>query len=261
MVAKQPLLSPLVEMSHKGAQLVAPASLAAWRAWLSSNHAAAPGIWLVWHKQATGRAQFRKEEAVMEALCFGWIDSLPRAVDEARTSCYFSRRKPSSAWSAVNKRYVDELVGAGRMAAAGLAAVQLAKSSGAWAALDASDALIVPPDLVGAFELHASARAAWGAFPPSTRKALLQWIYSAKRPETRAERVRQTVEAAAAGKRANEYTRPVAVAAARHAEGAVASAMAVGVPAAGKKRSSQRGVEEGSAGASSAPPAAKKERR
>ena len=91
------------------APLVAPRDLAAWRAWLAAHHASSSGALLVTHKKASGREEFARREAVKAGLAFGWVDSLPRGVDAARTSLYFSPRRPASGWSAVNKALVAEL--------------------------------------------------------------------------------------------------------------------------------------------------------
>lgn len=132
------------------APLVAPRDLAAWRAWLAAHHASSSGAWLVTHKKASGREEFARREAVKAGLAFGWVDSLPRGVDAARTSLYFSPRRPASGWSAVNKALVAELEAEGAMAAPGREAVARAKQSGAWSKLDASEALEVPADLAAA---------------------------------------------------------------------------------------------------------------
>ena len=218
-------------MSSK-APLVAPQDAGAWRAWLAANHATSNGVWLVTHKMGTGRQELPRREAVKAGLAFGWVDSLPRAVDDARTSVYFSPRKPSSGWSAVNKGLIEELVRDGAMAPAGLEAVERAKESGAWSKLDASEALEVPADLRAALEARGCARAAWDAFPPSHRKGQLQWLCLAVRPETRAARVRKIAQDAADGVRAGK--RPAA-APKRHAEAAV-SALDGGAAATRRKR-------------------------
>ena len=187
------------------APLVAPRDIAAWRAWLAANHAASGGVWLVTHKQATGRSEFSRREAVKAGLAFGWVDSLPRAVNDARTSVYFSPRKASSGWSAVNKGLIEELEREGAMAAPGLEAVARAKASGAWSKLDSSEALEVPDDLAAALDAHGrGARAHWDAFPPSHRKGQLQLICLAVRPETRSARVQRVAQDAADGVRAGK---------------------------------------------------------
>jgi uncharacterized protein YdeI (YjbR/CyaY-like superfamily) len=114
-------------------------------------------------------------------------------------------RKPKSAWSAVNKRRVDVLMAAGLMTEAGLAAIEAAKTDGSWNALDRSDALELSDDLLAAFERHPGSRANWDGFPAGARKQILEWIYAAKRDETRAGRVEQTASLAARNERANQW--------------------------------------------------------
>lgn len=208
------------------APLVAPRDLAAWRSWLASNHATSRGAWLVTHKKTSGRQEFDRRDAVKAGLAYGWVDSLPRAVDDARTSFFFSPRKPKSGWSAVNKVLVAELEAEGGMAEPGRAAVARAKESGAWAKLDASEALKVPADLAAALAARGTgARAHWDSFPPSNRKGVLQWISLAVRPETRAARVEQVARDAAAGVRSLS-TQGKRAAPKRHAEGTAVVAVA-----------------------------------
>ena len=142
------------------------------------------------------------EEAVEEALCFGWIDSTAKRLDEARTLQLFAPRKPRSTWSASNKERVARLEREGLLAPAGNAAIEVAKENGSWSALDAVERLEEPLDLAGALDTDAAARENWNGFSRSSRKAILWWVVSAKRPETRTKRVDQTVRMAAKGLRA-----------------------------------------------------------
>jgi uncharacterized protein YdeI (YjbR/CyaY-like superfamily) len=188
-----------------GAEVVEVRDRAAWRRWLSRHHARDRGVWLTVHKRASTGGTLSYEDAVREGLCFGWIDSTARSVDDERYRLWFAPRKPRSGWSAVNKRRIEDLVADGSMAAPGLAAIDAAKADGSWGALDRSEALEAPDDLLAAFDRHAGSRAHWDGFPPSARKQLLQWIYAAKRDETRAKRVEETASLAAEGKRANQW--------------------------------------------------------
>jgi uncharacterized protein YdeI (YjbR/CyaY-like superfamily) len=140
---------------------------------------------------------------VDEALCFGWIDSLPRRLDADRSMLLLSPRKPGSGWSKVNKDKVARLTADGRMAPAGLAKVEAAKADGSWARLDAVDALAEPDDLVAALDADPAARANFDAFPRSSRRGILEWIVNAKRPETRAARIATTVALASENRKAN----------------------------------------------------------
>jgi uncharacterized protein YdeI (YjbR/CyaY-like superfamily) len=177
---------------------------AAWRRWLERNHATSDGVWLVIAKKGSGLASVTQEEAVEEALCFGWIDAKANRLDDRRWKQWMGRRKPGSGWSALNKRRAARLIAEGRMAPAGLATIEAAKADGSWTKLDASHALTVPPDLARALRAHPNARERFDAFPPSSRRAILEWIDAAKRPETRARRIEETARLAEDGIRANQ---------------------------------------------------------
>ena len=175
----------------------------AWRAWLERNHARLPRVWLVSYRKGTGVGNVTYEEAVEEALAFGWIDSQARTFDARRRGQLFSQRRPGSAWAATNKARVARLLAAGLMTPAGLAKVEAAKRDGSWTVLDGVEALEVPGDLARALAGNAAARRHFDAFPPSSRKIILFWIASAKKPETRSARVAETARLAARNVRAN----------------------------------------------------------
>ena len=194
-------------MASEHYQRVEVTSRKALRQWLEAHHTQKQPVWLVTYKKADKR-YLPYEEMVQEALCFGWIDSLPRKLDELRSMRLLSPRKPNSAWSKVNKSHVEQLTAAGLMTDAGLRAVELAKSSGAWSKLDAVETLAEPDDLAAALIFDATAQANFNAFPPSARKAILDWISQARRPETRASRITETVEKAKLNQRANQWRQP-----------------------------------------------------
>ena len=173
----------------------------AWRAWLAANHGRRESVWLVTFKKGHPD-HVPYADTVREALCFGWIDSVPRKVDAERTSHLMSPRKPSSAWSALNKRHVEELERDGLMAPPGAAAVERARANGMWTFLDDVERLEVPTDLAESLAGQCGARAAWDAFPPSARRGMLAWLKQAKRPGTRASRIARIASAAANGRRA-----------------------------------------------------------
>lgn len=191
-------------MAAEGYKLVHAETRAEWRRWLAANHAGSPGVWLVSWKTVTGKPAVGYAESVEEALCFGWIDSLNRTIDDERTQQLFTPRRPGSRWSRSNKERVERLLADGLIEPAGLAAIEAAKASGAWTALDDVENLVVPDDLAAAFAAHPGAAKHWEAFPPSVRRAILVWILDAKRPETRARRIAETASEAAAGRRANQ---------------------------------------------------------
>ena len=190
------------------AEIVAPEDRAAWRRWLTRNHAQPSGVWLLVRKKDGRASGVTYEEAVLEALCFGWIDSTAGRHDDDHYRLWLAPRKPSSGWSALNKRRVSELEAASLLAPAGIAAIETARRNGSWDALTASDALQIPRDLAAAFREHPPARRHWDAFPPSVRKQILTWIGTAKRPETRARRVQETATLASENRRANQWRPP-----------------------------------------------------
>jgi len=186
-------------------ELISARDRAAWRRWLERNHERTTGVWLELHKKGSRSASVTYEEAVLEALCFGWIDSKPNKLDEERYKLWMAPRKPRSVWSAINKRRVEELTAAGSMAPSGLTAVETAKANGSWKALEASDALLVSEDLSAALAAVPDARSNFDGFPPGVRKQILVWINSATRPGTRAKRVEETARLAGENIRANQW--------------------------------------------------------
>ncbi|WP_407344069.1 YdeI/OmpD-associated family protein [Pengzhenrongella phosphoraccumulans] len=184
---------------------VHPETADAWRSWLADNHTRDVGVWVVSWKQHTGRPRVSYEDAVTEALAFGWVDSKAVTLDDDRSMLWYSPRRPKSAWSRPNKQRVERLLAEGRMTPAGQRMVDLARASGTWSLLDDVEDLIVPDDLAAAFAARPGAAAHWDAFPRSVRRGILEWIVQAKRPETRANRVRETAERAAKGERANQW--------------------------------------------------------
>ena len=184
------------------APLVHADDRATWRAWLEAHHATATGAWLVTWRARSGRIGLDYEAAVEEALCFGWIDSTGGYLDDERGKQYYAPRKPRSPWAATNKARVERLIDEGRMAPAGLAAIERAKANGSWQVLDSSERLEVPEDLAIALGQHPPAAGNFAAFPPSARKMLLGWVALARRPETRSARITAVAEAAARTERA-----------------------------------------------------------
>ena len=167
-----------------------------WRSWLRKNHAASPGVWLVFHKDHTGVTSFPYEEAVRHALCFGWIDSLIKRLDEDRYARKFTPRKPTSKWSDINRKRWAELEKEGRLEAPGLAAAPTGNRY---------EKRPVVPELPGyiAKALKASPKA-WRSFQnlaPGYRRHFVVWIHIAKRPETREARIRESVALLEAGKK------------------------------------------------------------
>lgn len=171
-----------------------------WRDWLEKNHGTASGIYLIYYKVKSGKLSIRYGEAVKEALCFGWIDSKVKSLDEERYQQIFTPRKPKSVWSKLNKQFVEELIGQGLMTKAGLKKIEAAKQNGSWESLDAIEALIIPVDLQQALAANETASQYFEAFSNSSKKIILSWIGSAKRSETRLKRIESTIASVAQNK-------------------------------------------------------------
>jgi uncharacterized protein YdeI (YjbR/CyaY-like superfamily) len=180
-----------------------PSSRADWRSWLERHHTNYERIWLVFYKKATGKKTLSYAEAVEEALCFGWVDSLPRTLDDERHMLLFTVRKPKSPWSRPNKIRVEALIAAGLMTPAGLEKIQIAKQNGAWESFDAAEDLLEPQDLTLLLNKNPAARSNWDTFAPSARKGILFWLSTAKRQETRQKRLLEIVQKAEINKKAN----------------------------------------------------------
>jgi uncharacterized protein YdeI (YjbR/CyaY-like superfamily) len=173
-----------------------------WRAWLEEHHANKQAVWLIYHKKKSPSPTLTWSEAVDEALCFGWIDSRAQSIDEHTYRQFFSRRKPNSVWSKVNKDKVKQLIDEGKMTEAGLRSIEIARQNGSWASLDDVDALVIPPDLAQAFQNRPTAEHYFLTLSRSDRRALLQWIILAKQLTTRQKRIAELVE------RADQHLKP-----------------------------------------------------
>jgi uncharacterized protein YdeI (YjbR/CyaY-like superfamily) len=180
---------------------------ATWRKWLMENYETSTGVLLMSHLKSTGIPYVKYDESVEEALCFGWIDSVKRKIDDTRSVLLFTPRKLKSNWSALNKTRVAKLTTEGLMLPAGLAKVEWAKKHGTWDALNEVTECIVPPDLMAAFEQHPPAFEHWGKFSKSSRRGILEWILNAKTPETRSKRLLETATLAAQNVKANQYVK------------------------------------------------------
>jgi uncharacterized protein YdeI (YjbR/CyaY-like superfamily) len=190
-------------MEYRGRPLIHPESIAAWRQWLAQHHADTDGVWLATWKRASGKTPLDYGAIVEEALCFGWIDGLVNTLEDGRQAQLLTPRRRGSGWSGSNKERVKRLVADGRMTEAGMRVIDAAKADGSWSMQDAAEALIEPAELKAALDANAEARRQWDAFPKSPRRALIWWVMSAKRPETRERRVASIVTEAAEGRRAN----------------------------------------------------------
>jgi uncharacterized protein YdeI (YjbR/CyaY-like superfamily) len=176
----------------------------AFRSWLEQNHSSSNGIWLIYYKKNSLQASISYPEAVKEALCFGWIDSKVKSLDDQRYMQVFTPRKPKSVWSALNKKYVAELIEQKLLRPAGLKTIEIAKQNGQWESLDKVEALEIPEDLRKLLAKNKTAKVNFESFSPSSKKVILQWIASAKRSETRQRRIEETVALAAKNIKANQ---------------------------------------------------------
>jgi uncharacterized protein YdeI (YjbR/CyaY-like superfamily) len=173
---------------------VQPRSRKAWRAWLQKHHDSSSGVWLVYAKKHTGIPSLSYADAVEEALCFGWIDSLVHPVDDSLYKQIFTPRKPSSAWSPLNKKRVEKLIAAEQMTAAGMTMIELAKTNGQWEAHAQTEALTMPPELKKALNENANAKKNWPTYTVSQQKAFLRMLHDAKTSDTRAKRIARILD-------------------------------------------------------------------
>ena len=172
-----------------------------WRAWLEENHATAQELWLVIYKKHTGKVGVTYEEAVEEALCFGWIDGMMKRLDEEKYALRFSPRKKGSVWSELNKRRVAKLIKQGRMTTAGLAKVKEARANGQWrAAKLREDSTNIPADLRQALKANLQAWRNFDRLTPSHKRQYIYWTTSAKTDKTRQRRIMETIRLVAENK-------------------------------------------------------------
>lgn len=165
-----------------------------WRAWLSHNHDKSDGIWLVFYKRHTRKPSLEYDEAVEEALCFGWIDSIIKKIDDDKYVRKLTPRKANSRWSELNKKRIMKLEKQGLMIEAGIIKVKAAKASGLWAKPDRPPILLdLPIELKSAFEKNQKAKSFFDQLAFSYQKQFIGWIAVAKRPETRERRLKESI--------------------------------------------------------------------
>jgi len=167
-----------------------------WRRWLAKHHASSPGIWLVRHKQHTGVKSMPYEDLVRETLCFGWVDSLIKRLDDDRYAIKITPRKPTSKWSDINRRRWNKLKAAGQLAPPGLA---MAPTENRY--LPKPTIPEMPTYLATAFKTNPKAWQHLQALAPRERRNFVVWIHTAKRPETRERRIRESIELLSAAKK------------------------------------------------------------
>jgi uncharacterized protein YdeI (YjbR/CyaY-like superfamily) len=176
-----------------------------WRSWLIKNSESATNIWLIIFHKTSNTPSLTYDEAVEEALCFGWIDSKPNKRDNESYYLFFAQRKQKSNWSKANRERADKLMKTHQMTKKGLEMIELAKKTGTWLALKEVQASILPEDLKRALEKNKLASQNFENFPPSSKRIILEWILNAKKEETRLNRITETVLLAAKGIKANHY--------------------------------------------------------
>lgn len=192
-------------MSKKDLKTYCPKSRAAWRNWLEKNHQSKQSVWLVYYKSSTNVASVTWSEAVDEALCFGWIDSTKKTIDNERYMQYFSKRKAKSNWSKINKAKVKNLIDQGLMEEYGYKSIEIAKENGSWTVLDGVEALVIPQDLKKEFTNYEGSLEYFASLSMSVKKMLLHWVVSAKRKETRQKRILEVVENASNNLKPEQY--------------------------------------------------------
>lgn len=182
-----------------------PANQAAWRAWLEEHHLSKQSVWVVFYAKSSNKPSISWSEAVEEALCFGWIDSKKIKIDAETSHQFFSKRKPKSTWSRINKEKVEGLLKKGLMKQAGLDCIAVAKQNGSWTILDEVEELTIPKDLEKAFKKHRGAKAWFLSLSKSIRKMMLTSLVLARRAETRQKRIDEMAELAGQKKRPKQF--------------------------------------------------------
>jgi uncharacterized protein YdeI (YjbR/CyaY-like superfamily) len=175
------------------------ADRAAWREWLERHHAERTQVWLLLHKKHVEEPSVGYDEAVEEALCWGWIDGLTNRRDERSYAVRFTPRKPGSVWSETNVERVRRMIAEERMTPAGLALVEEVKRRGTWDEAASGRLDVTPPDLEAALAGVPAAQGHWASWAATYRRQYIYWVLDAKRPETRARRTADVVRRAAAG--------------------------------------------------------------
>lgn len=168
-----------------------------WRNWLQKNHMKAQSVWVVYYKKKSNKSSISYDEAVEEALCFGWIDSKAKPIDEEKYMQFFSKRKPKSVWSKLNKERIEKLQKDNLIMPAGWKMIEIAKENGNWNILDEAEAWIIPDDLEEAFSNSPDAKEYFLGLSKSDKRNILQWLVLARRQETRQNRINEIVELAA----------------------------------------------------------------
>ncbi|MGX7666240.1 YdeI/OmpD-associated family protein [Flavobacterium pedocola] len=175
-----------------------------WRAWLHENHNVSKGVDLIFYKVGSTMESMRWEDAVQVALCYGWIDSTVKRLDDERRKQMFTPRKDKSVWSKLNKSYIEKLIAGNLMHESGLKKIEIAKQNGSWTSLDHVEDLVIPDDLQQVFNQNKKAMENYTNFSFSYRKSYLYWLNQAKREETRKARIEEIVKLCEANKKSRQ---------------------------------------------------------
>jgi uncharacterized protein YdeI (YjbR/CyaY-like superfamily) len=186
-------------MSVKETPTFYPQNIQEWRQWLAENHLQMEAVWLVMVKKQAKLPTISWSEAVDEALCFGWIDSVKKKLDDNRSIQFFCKRKSKSTWSRINKQKVQILIDQGKMMPAGLEIIKIAQQNGSWTLLDEVEDLIIPNDLEQAFTQYEGSMEFFQNLSKSAKKLMLSWIVLARQPVTRQNRIDKIAEHAGRG--------------------------------------------------------------
>lgn len=192
-------------LPEAGMETFCPANQEEWRLWLTDNHKLKQSVWVIYHKKGTGIPSLSWSEAVDEALCFGWIDSVKKTIDAGRFIQLFSKRKANSTWSKINKDKIEQLGKQGKMAPAGWESIEKAKQNGSWTLLDEAEMLTIPKDLEAAFKTRKGAKDYFLNQSKSAKKSMLQWLLLARQPQTRQKRIEEIAACAAQQKRPKQF--------------------------------------------------------
>lgn len=179
---------------EKDIETISPKSRKEWRDWLQENHDKKQSVWLIYYKKKSNIPTVIYSEAVDEALCFGWIDSKAKPLDEEKFMQFFSRRKAKSVWSKINKEKIARLIDEGHMTSAGYHIIEIAKKNGSWTILDEAESLTIPADLDEAFQNRPNSKNYFSSLSRSDKRNILQWLVLAKKQETRQKRISEIAE-------------------------------------------------------------------
>jgi len=192
-------------MTKKEIDSFCPKDKEEWRQWLEKNHETKNAVWLVSFKKSSPNHNLSWGEAVDVALCYGWIDSVKKTIDNERYQQYYSKRKPTSTWSRVNKVKVAQFEKEGLMTSAAMKTIEVAKKNGMWTMLDSVEDLIIPDDLEDSLQKHPTSKDYFLSLSKSMKKQLLYWVVSAKRPETRSKRIEEIASNASKGQKPKQF--------------------------------------------------------